>query len=359
MTPPTGVQLAEGSYTQATGSLGLRFGEGYLALIGSYRKDRHVKADFSIGPSVNWPLITRNKVQLVLEASAQRTRMSTSAFLGVRALFTANRSSVIGRLGQGYEDQRGDRSTARAVGSLSAQYSYESPDRTLINAEAGFDRDLHSSTVHAGGLVDSRFGAFRADILHSVEGRGGTQYDLAYQSAVAISAHAAAWGGRDLDRSAMVIGVEGDAAGAPFDVLVDDVPRGRVKVGQHLSLFVPAYRTYTVRLVPIGASPVSYDTSAREVTLYPGNVRSLVWRAQSYFTIFAQATSADGASIGNALVQSPKSIAETDDNGYFQLDVRDDDPITVRKPNGEDCRITLAKLTTKKDFASMGKVICR
>ena len=125
--PPTGVQLANGSYTQATGSLSLSLGRGYLSLVGSFRKDRHLKADYSIGPSVNWPLVTRNRVQLAFEASAQRTRSSTAAFAGLKMLFSAKRVSMIGTAGQGYEEDRGDggRKIARSVGSLSAQYSYE------------------------------------------------------------------------------------------------------------------------------------------------------------------------------------------------------------------------------------------
>jgi hypothetical protein len=361
VTPPTGVQLAEGSYTQATASLGLRLGDGYLALVGSYRKDRRFKADYSIGPSVNWPLVTRNRVQLVFEASAQRTRTSTAAFAGVRALFTAGRMSVLGRLGEGHADDRGDgeRSVTRAVGTLNAQYSYESGDRTRINGEAGFDRDVRSSTVHAGAAVDGRFGSVRADILHSLEGGGGSQYDLSYHSAAAFGAHASAWGGRDLDQSAIVVGVSGDARNAAFEVLIDNVSRGRVKAGQRLSIFLAPYRTYAVRLVPTGASPVSYDTGDRQVTLYPGNLRSLVWLAQSYVTIFGRAASPDGTGIANALVQGPKSIGETDADGYFQLDVRKGDPITVRKANGAECRIELADLASDKDFASVGEVICR
>jgi hypothetical protein len=76
-------------------------------------------------------------------------------------------------------------------------------------------------------------------------------------------------------------------------------------------------------------------------------------------TIFGRAASPDGTGIANALVQGPKSIGETDADGYFQLDVRKGDPITVRKANGAECRIELADLASDKDFASVGEVICR
>ena len=359
--PLTGVQLAEGSYTQAIASFGLRLGAGFLSVVGTYRKDRNLKADYSVGPNLNWPLVTHNKVQFVLEASAQHTRMSTAGLVTVRASFVGKRTSIVGRLGHEYEDERGSGvgPRTRVVGSLSAQYSHETAARTLINAEAGFDRDISSSSLHARGLAEGRFGALRADVLHGLEGKGRSQYDLAYQSAFAIGAGAAAWGGRDLDRSTIVVGLEGGAADAAFDVLVDGVARGRIRAGKRLSLFVPAYRTYSVRLVPTLDAKVDYDTAAREVTLYPGNVGSLLWRAYAVSTIFAQAIDPRGAGIANALVQGPKSVGETDANGFFQIDVRDGAPLTVRKPDGGQCRIALAKVPANSDFASLGKVVCR
>jgi hypothetical protein len=245
------------------------------------------------------------------------------------------------------------------IGSLSAQYSYENAARTLFHAEGGLDREITSSTVYAGGTVESRLGNIRADLLHSLEGNGGTQYDAAYQFGIAAGSHGAAFGARDLDTSALVIALSGDATDAAFDVMVDDVARGRLKVGQRLSLFVPGYRSYKIRLVPTSAAPVSYDTVTREATLYPGNVRSFVWRVQSYFTIFAQAVSPAGVPIGNALVQSPKGIGETDGNGFFQLDVRRDDEATVRKSDGVKCRLRFPPVRPTNDFASLGKVICQ
>jgi hypothetical protein len=245
------------------------------------------------------------------------------------------------------------------VSNFTAQYSHEIEGQTLINAEGGVDRNITSSTIYARGAVDSRFGNLRADVLHIVEGRGGTQYDLAFQSGMAVGVHASAWGGRDLEQSAIIISVNGDVPDTAFKVLVDEVQRGRVKAGERLSLFLPGYRTYKVRLVPAAASPVSYDTAAREVTLYPGNVRSLAWRAESYFTIFAQATGPNGAPITNALVQTPKGIAQTDTNGYFQVDVRRDDPIMIAKGDGPTCQVKLANVAVRNDFASVGKVVCQ
>jgi hypothetical protein len=359
-TAPTGLQLASGSYTQATGSAGLRLGGGYVGLVASYRKDRTFTADYTVGPSLSWPVLNRHNLQLVFDASAQRTRTTTAGFAGLRVLYSSGGMSLLSRLGGGVRGDRGDGRPmlSRSVSTIDAQYSHETAGGTSLNLQAGVDRDVDSSSLNAGTVINSRLGNLRADLLHT-SGAGRAQYDLAIDSGLALSRQASLLGARDAQPSAIIVTLRGDASNASFDVLVDDAKRGRIQVGQRLSLFVPGYRTYRVRLVPSAASAVSYDSAVREVTLYPGNVQSLEWRAKSYFTIFAQAVSAGGSPIADSLVQSAQGIAQTDGHGYFQVDVSEGDPVTIALGDGAACRVQLPKLVVKNDFASLGKVVCR
>lgn len=361
-TPSAGLQLAEGSYTQATGSVGFGVGAARLSIVASYRKDKGGRADYSVGPSVNWPVVTGKGFQIVLDASAQRTRTTTAAFAGARLLFTSGRLSMLGTLGHASQNERGAHrsSESRMVGDLNAQYSYEDKQRTLAEIEAGANRNVTSTTIRAGGAVHSRFGNARGDVLHGLDGEGGTQFGMTLQSGMAISSHSAILGGRDLEPSALVVEVKGDARNAEFDILIDDAVRGTVSPGQRFSMFVPGYRVYTVRLRPTTASSVSYDSAPRVVTLYPGNVQTLVWTAQSYFTMFAQAMAADGRPIANALVRAAKTVAETDADGYFQIDIGRNDPITITEKSGASCRLAAPKVVQpRNDFASVGKVLCQ
>jgi len=359
---PTGVQLASGSYTQATGSVGLRFGDGYLTMVGSYRKDRDLPADYSIGPTVNWPIISRNQLQIVLEASAQKTRTTSAAFVGARISFASGALTTLSTVGGSFQNARDglQPSRARAVSTFTAQYSHQTSGETLISYEGGLDRNIDTSALRGGGTVYSRLGNLRANVLHNLEGQGGSQYDLSFQSGFALGAgSAAAWGARSPEPSTIVVSLDGDASDAQFNVMIDDVARGRVRLGERFSVFVPSYRTYKVRLAPVDAPAVSFDTASRDVTLYPGNVKSLRWRADTTFALFAQAISLEGVPISNALVQTAKSVSETDDNGYFQIDIRQGDEITVGKANEASCHIGLEKIAVQNDFASIGRVICK
>jgi hypothetical protein len=273
-------------------------------------------------------------------------------------LLNSGPMSLSGSAGAAAQSRNADSpGVRRAVGSIGAQYSTGGLPGTLLSLEAGADRGIDSSSVRASGTVNDRLGNARADILHGFDAGASTQYGITLQSAAAASTKGVAIGANALEQSAIIIAIAGDARNVPFTVLVDETPRGRIRSGQRLSLFLPPYHLYKVRLVPAEADPVIFDASTRDVTLYPGNVAALGWKAESYFTVFGQAVAADGRPIADAAVRSARGISETDSAGYFQLDVTRNDNITVGE--GARCKVQLAKLTVKNDYAALGKVLCK
>jgi hypothetical protein len=360
-TTPTGAQVGEGSYTQVSGSIGYSLGTAYLSAVGSLRRDRGIGKDYTIGPSVSWPILSRGGAQLVLQADAQRTRTTTAAFIGFRAQFTRKNMSVLGTLGHASRNSNegsiGD--ADRAVGSLTAEYFHEAADRTQVSASAGFDRNLDSSEVHAAGAFYSRFGSARGDLLHPLSSEGGLQYGLTLQAGAAIDAHDMALGGRDIQESALLVSLEGERGRSSFDVLVDEQPRGRVAAGQSLPVFLQPYREYSVRLRPIGAPAVDYDGAPRSFTLYPGNVQKLRWVARTFFTVFGQALRPDGRPVANATIQSQRGIGESDERGYFQIDVAAGDMLSFDPAAGESCKAAVSATKAEEDFVPLGKVICQ
>jgi hypothetical protein len=114
-----------------------------------------------------------------------------------------------------------------------------------------------------------------------------------------------------------------------------------------------------VRLRPLDAAAVSYDGAAREVTLYPGNVQHLAWHVDKMFTVFGQALRPDGRPLADAVIQSRHGVGESDGNGYFQVDVGAGEPIRFNQDAGGSCEVTLGNVKPVRDFASVGKVVCR
>lgn len=355
---PTAAQIG-GSYTQASGTIGYRIGAAYLSVMGSYRKDAHHRSDYSVGPSLTWPIFNRNGLQLTVQADAQRTRTTTAAFAGLQLIYSGTRLSVVGNDGyrsiDDHHDSGGSRS--RMVGGLSANYLYEDSSRTQLSTGGGIERGIDSTVAHGGATLYSRYGNVRADLLKSLEDHGDLQYGFTLQSAVAVSSGAIGLGSRDLDDSAVIIQVSGSGS-STFQVFVNDMPYGRVRAGGQLPIHLQPYRTYDVRVRPERAAAVTVDGAPQNVTLYPGSVRVLRWAAHSYFTAFGQAVGSDGRPIGHAMIQAPHSIGETDSNGYFQVDVSDGEAVTLTS-GGLRCGFAISGDNPEKDLVSLGKVLCK
>ena len=353
--------IGNGSYTQATGSIGYQIGAAYLSVIGFLRKDEGIKPDYSIGPNLSWPLVSVHGLQIALQADAQLTRTTTAGYVGVRVLYNragyALSNSFGGRAVASRDNSRTSRS--RAVGDTTAHLSFTDDAGTDISAGAGFTRELDSTTAHAEGIVYSRFGTARGEFMHSVEGNRRTQYGLSVQTGTILSRDDAILGGRELSQSALVVSVEGSSQRAQFDVLVDGQPRGRVRAGDRLPIFLQPYRAYSVALRPVDAAPVWYDTAARNFTLYPGNVQHVRWHAEHLVTVFGRAIRSDGKPVADALITSRRGIGQSNSEGYFQIETASDDLLAFNEATGAQCKVRLGAVQAKLDFARVGKVICR
>lgn len=360
-TIPTGAQIGGGSYLQASGTLGYRIGQAYVALAGSLRNDIGHKSSYSYGPSFTWPIVLRQSIQLTLQADAQRTRGTIAGFVGMRMMVASNGLSLLSTFGRAAVHSRdgSQQSSNRTVGSLSGQWYHDTDDRTQIALGGGLDRALEATTANANGTVYSRFGSVRGDVLHSFGGgRASTQYGFTVQSGMAATADNFGLGGRDLDQSAVIVAVKGETTDSTFEVFVDDVPRGQLRGGATLPIFLQPYRSYQVRLRPVESQPVSFDLAARKVTLYPGNVASLTWRVASLLTVFGQATLANGRPLANVTVQSRRGAGQTDGDGYFQVDVGTGDSLSFSLAQGGTCTVPVKAVRPRKAYVNLGKVAC-
>ncbi|HEY8593337.1 MAG TPA: TcfC E-set like domain-containing protein [Sphingomicrobium sp.] len=357
--PLTAAQLG-GSYLQASGSIGYAFGRAYLSVIGSLRKDNGHRAGFSIGPDLRWTVINRGPVQLVLQANAQRTQNTMASFVGFQIHSAVGRMSFVNSAGHASRSGSsgvGSRIT-RGVGSLSGQYAYQGGDRTQVTLTAGVDRSMDSTVGHAKVSALTRFGSAQGDIWRTLQGPKDTQFGLNFWTAVAGGQDQIVLGGRDLTDSALVVAVDGPSP-SRFEVLVNGQPRGHLSAGSRLPLFLQPYHSYAVRLRALTAGAVNFDAGLREVTLYPGNVQQLRWSVQKTVTIYAQALTPAGLPISDAIVQSSQGVGQTDAAGHFQVDVVAGETIRVSGSSGQPCNIALGKVNAPRDFASLGKLICR
>lgn len=358
---PGSDQHGEGSYTQASGSVGYRLGTAYVAVIGSLRKDERSAADYSVGPNVSWPVLNHNGLQVTLQADAQLTRTTTAGYLGFRMLYSSRGLSIFstaGRRGNWSRDSATP-STGRAVGGTAAYYSYQNEDQTDLSLAAGLDRDIASTTAHAAGVLYSRFGSARGEIRHNFEGDKRSQYGLTLQTGAAVNRRGVVFGGRNLEESALLLSITGGSKESEFEVLINDQPRGRLRSGGRLPVFLQPYRAYRVRLRPVNAPSVWYETSTREITLYPGNVEHVRWQVEQLFTVFGRAVRSDGSPVADSKIASKRGLGQSDARGFFQIEVTENDLLSFTGGKDASCHVSLGAVEPRNDYASLGKVVCR
>jgi hypothetical protein len=351
-------ELREGSYIQASGRVGMRFSQTYVALVGSYRKTGRIESDYNIGPAFRWDATVARGLQLAVQGDAELSRSSVAAYLGFSLLYSAGSFSVQTTGGARTTPERGG-SRTEGVGSVSAQYSYNDNNDTSVSVTAGVDHDSALTAGHAAALVYSRFGSARGEIRKDFSGTNPLQYSLSIQTAAAVSGAGAIVGGKHLDDSALIVSVAGEGVDAEFDVLIDDQPRGRLKSGGRLPIFLPPYRAYKVRLKPVNAASVWFDTATRKVTVFPGNVANERWTVERIQTVFGRAVYSDGSPVANALLTARRGVSETDENGYFQVDVTSNEAVSFKTTGQGTCTVRLGKLTQPRDYSGIGEVVCR
>jgi len=356
-----GRQIGEGSYTQASGSIGCQLGAAYAEIIGSLRKDKGMALDYSIGPNLNWPVVNANGLQIALHADAQVTSAARSGYVGVRMFFNRGGyavSSSVGRRGVSSKSGAGS-SGLRAVGDTTAHFAYADENGTDLSLAGGVTREIDSTAGHAEAVVYSRLGSARGQVLHDFEGTNRTQYGLTVQTGAVLNRDDAVLGGRNLAQSAVIVSVDGAPDGSQFDILVDGHSRGRVKAGRRVPIFLEPYHSYSVRLRPLNAASVWFDTASRALTLYPGNVQHVRWHVEHLLTIFGRAVGPDGKAVADATVTSRRGIGQSDSNGYFQIETSSDDALSFEIAGGTKCRVTLGGLDQKLDYAAVGRVLCQ
>jgi len=156
----------------------------------------------------------------------------------------------------------------------------------------------------------------------------------------------------------IVARVDGARPGDRFEVLVNDQVSGTIEGTEAVTVPLPAYRGYQVRIRPVGESLLSYDNSVRSVGLYPGAVTSLRWTSSHVSIKFGRLIGPDGKPIPGASITGRGVWSETDDEGYFQVEVPDDAPLTVTTRDGRTFSITLPAADKSGDIAPLGSITC-
>jgi hypothetical protein len=74
--------------------------------------------------------------------------------------------------------------------------------------------------------------------------------------------------------------------------------------------------------------------------------------------IYAQLVDAAGAAVGDASVETKGGIADSDANGFVQIEVGVDAVLTAERADGSICSATVPALDGKAVFVDVGRLVC-
>ncbi|AMN46918.1 hypothetical protein ACG33_07375 [Steroidobacter denitrificans] len=231
---------------------------------------------------------------------------------------------IDGRRSAGPTDHSGDFQTA----SLSGYFEPSGAHR--IQAMMAADRTPDGHNLQVQGDYQGGLGQLSAA---SNVGRLGNistaSYDVNFQTGLyatrLLSTDRAFGMGGSSGNAAILVGIEGSAPDNIFHVYIDGVERGALRAQEQLTVTVPAYHTYDIRISATGTRAVTYDQGARHVTLFPGNVAHYTWRAAVVIPAFGRIIGSDGEPLRNVQIKGAAITVFTDERGYFTAEL----PVTA------------------------------
>ena len=364
-TPVVGGSLAApffggfyGSYSQVGGVVSYSFANVRFLGTFFYRDDESQVARYSIGPSLEWDVMRKGRFTLTLRGDMTATERGEAGFAGIALRLLGGRTSLTAQGGARTSSMPDEAVGNGAVAAVSGAWSPSVAGGDLAIG-AGYEHQSNQQSAVLSTDFRHRLGSVAGDLVRSDGPASGvTQYSLGFQTSIAAGAGAVQVAGRTTTESMIVARVEGARKDDSFELLVDEQLAGTIAGGEPLTLALPAYRAYDVRLRPTGAGLVAYDSSPRSVGLYPGSVAKLEWSVSPITIKFGRLTGPDGEPLAGATLTGKGVWAETDDEGYFQIEAPDDAELTVTTKDGDTFAMTLPPGEPNAGIARLGEVPC-
>nr|WP_284676557.1 TcfC E-set like domain-containing protein [Vibrio sinus] len=188
------------------------------------------------------------------------------------------------------------------------------------------------------------------------DNKTSTLYNLkGFTSHVYTAEHHGAFSGQESD-SGVMLHVYSPKTGQ-YDVLVNGRTAMTIEGNKSYFLSLPSFQTYDIAI-----SSRSHDLrvldSKRIVTLHEGNVQDLDWDAQSSYLLISQFISPSGTPIKNADIEGGAEFAQTDEEGFSQVDMLAGHSLTLVGSHGQHCQVNTDAIKPEDDVAYVDSLVC-
>ena len=238
-------------------------------------------------------------------------------------------------------------------------------DRDLFESELDITANVQSTGQRHQADVSSnwasRHGRLTAtlDQSHAKDTGGTAGFSTGLSTAIIGDKHGVLLGGAELNESAVVIDIESAHKGSNFDVLADNNIVAKAKSGSATLVNLRPFEQYEVSIQDTGTDLLDYSQRKETVTLYPGNVTRLTYKAEKVLVAFGRLVDVTGQSIQNAVIEGMVGIAATDEYGFFQAEMRDLTKDLIVRYKSSQCQVTLPVYKVENQVARLGTLTCR
>lgn len=349
------------SFTQINANITYRLGQARLGLSGFYRRDRQDRS-YAIGPTAYWPVLRRHGLELAVDGHMTQSSQGCTGYMGLTLQLLRSHSSINGTVGLRSVNERtpGVETTNAVVAQIGGSWEHENVLGGEVSLSGALERATDEDSVRISANSRGAYGAAYLDAARTFSGpRQGTQYSAAFQTGIAITGDALSLGGKDVGEGSILVRIDGQAQGTVFEVLIDDSPQGQLRPGASVPLFLTPYRQYDVRIRPVSGDRASYDGRTRRVSIFPGTVAAIEWKAEPVVAAFGRAVWQDGSPVIHADVTAASGISQTDGQGYFQIEAGAAEVLNIRARDGRVCSLFIDTLKGAGGFAALGERRCQ
>ena len=345
---------------QVLANVGYHFGESNISFFGSYNKKYLSESEYSYGTNFNTTLLRSSGFALRLGVSANKSKGSYSVLSTLSASFSSGKT-----VGNAYATYNPVTNRLNANGFANWNYV----DSSNSGYKFGLGADINNDTQGLGGDYTYqnnkvRINAF-GDYNHLSSSGTGSKSFVQYGGS--LSTHfvytpeigMAFSAGRTGNTGVFVKVKNSDLnENGSFDVYVNGVLSKKVKSNEKVLISLNPFKVYEISVVNNSSSLFRFSRPERHVTIYPGNIQSIVWVAQKEVIVAGRLLDKNKKPVKYALISGGIGYNATDKNGYFQLS-KDINMNQFKAKNGNKvCRFKISSTALRKNFAYVGDVVC-
>ena len=344
-----------GTVTQASGIVSYGMGNARFLATAFYRRDRNGGAQYSVGPSLEWDILRSGPVVLTARSDATYTERGTAGFAGFSLRFVGARGTVTATAGYRRTTDAADLAGSGAAYSLGGSWT-PSVLADVVSLSGQVEHQPGQTSAVASADYRGDLGLLAADLSTSSTKLGDkTQFSVGVQSTLAARRGQVSMA-KATTQSFVFASVEGARPTDRFELLVNGQVVGTIEGARVLPVPLPTYRAYDLRIRATGNTLASYEAATKSVGLYPGTVAAATWRTAPIQIQFGQLLDPAGRPMANVSIFARSTWAETDADGFFQIETVAGADVMVLARDGATYALTLPR--APGDLASLGQIQC-